>query len=184
MSRIAWVLCRRTATVLTAVAAVLCFAAIAAVSAQASSATFGPTGSSPYGMVVDSAGNVYVANWGSSDVTKITPDGTSSVDWGPSNAHVTTGTRPVGIVMDAAGNLYTANQGTSGIGVNVSKITPAGVSTPNWASIGGVPCDIAIDGDGNLYTANCGADTVTKISAGRSLSRSASAVGRLICNSE
>ena len=28
------------------------------------------------------------------------------------------------------------------------------------------------------------ADTVTKISAGRSLSRSASAVGRLICNSE
>jgi DNA-binding beta-propeller fold protein YncE len=141
----------------------ICFAAIPAVSAQASSATFGTTGSDPYGMVIDSAGNVYVANWGSNDVTKITPDGTFSVNWGPSNAHVTTGTHPVGIVMDSAGNLYTANQGNSGVGVNVSKITPAGVSTPNWAGIDGVPCDIAIDGNGNLYTANWSSNNVTKI---------------------
>jgi len=163
MSRIAWFFCRRVSTVLTATVAVLCFAAIGAVSAQASSATFGTTGSQPYGMVIDSAGNVYVANWNSSDVTKITPDGTSTVNWGPSGAHVTTGTHPVGIVMDSVGNLYTANQGNSGVGVNVSKITPAGVSTPNWAGIDGVPCDIAIDGNDNVYTANFSASTVTKI---------------------
>lgn len=163
MRRIARVACRRAVAVLTTASAVLCFAAIAAVSAQATSTTFGTTGSDPYGMVLDSAGNVYVANWGSSDVTKITPDGTSTVNWGPSGAHVTTNSHPVGIAIDAAGNLYTANQGNSGVGVNVSKITPAGVSTTDWASIDGVPCDIAIDGAGNIYTANWSSNSVTKI---------------------
>ena len=159
MSRIAWVVCRRTATILTAAAAVLCFAAIAAVSAQASSAVFGNTGTSPYGMVLDSAGNVYVANWGSSDVTKITPDGTSTVNWGPHGERVTTGGSPVAITVDSAGNLYTANQsrrsscpGGATFCSTVSKITPEGNSTSDWAPIGYIPTDITIDGADNIYT--------------------------------
>ena len=165
MSRIAWVLCRRTATVLTAAAAVLCFAAIAAVSAQASSATFGTTGSSPYGMVVDSAGNVYVANWGSSDVTKIAPDGFSTVNWGPGNSHVTTGEHPVGITIDSAGNIYTANQGQI-LTASVSKITSSGSSTPRWADLGAwIPTDIAVDADNNIYTTDYYNGRVVKIPA-------------------
>ena len=45
----------------------------------------------------------------------------------------------------------------------VSKITPAGVVTIAWATVGTSPKGIAIDSSGNVYTANSGANTVSKI---------------------
>jgi hypothetical protein len=56
--------------------------------------------------------------------------------------------------MDSEGNIYTANV----TGGNVSKITPAGVSTilGSTRSIGILsdPKAIIIDSEGNIYTAN------------------------------
>ena len=104
---------RRSVTVLVGVSAVLLCAATFASSAEAISGILGPTGSNPRGIAVDSAGNIYTANSGSSDVSKITPGGTSTI-------LAATGINPLAIAVDSVGNLYTANWNPS----NVSKITP------------------------------------------------------------
>ena len=101
-----------------------------------------PAGSYPVAIAIDSAGNLYTANSGSDNVSKITPDGTSTVLG-------TTGTNPWAIALDPAGNVYTANLGSR----NVSKITPDGVSTTFGVTDGG-PSGIAIDPAGNVYTSN------------------------------
>ena len=63
---------RRIATVLAGVSALLLCAAIFTSSAQAISGILGTTGSAPIAITVDSAGNIYTANTGSSNVSKIT----------------------------------------------------------------------------------------------------------------
>ena len=99
-------------------AALLC-AAMFAASAEAASTILGSTGSAPYGITVDSAGNIYTANSSSNNVSKITPAGVSTINW------AATGNRPVGITVDSAGNIYTANQ----LSNNVTKITHGGTPT-------------------------------------------------------
>ena len=107
---------------------------------------FGTTGEDPVGIALDSAGNIYTANYGSDNVSKITPDGTSII-------FGATGDGPVAIALDAAGNVYTANGG-------VSKITLDGTSTI-FEPTGSFVFDIAVDAAGNVYTE--GADNVSKI---------------------
>jgi hypothetical protein len=111
----------------------------------------GATGSGPYGITIDSVGNIYTSNGDSNNVSKITPDGTSTILGA-------TGGRPVGITIDSAGNIYTANLESD----NVSKITPDGTSTILGAT-GNLPYGITIDSAGNIYTANLGPDNVSKI---------------------
>ena len=66
---------------------------------------------------------------------------------------------PGGITIDGAGNIYTANYNGAN---NVSKITPAGVSTI-LGTTGAEPTGIITDGAGNIYTANYSANNVSKI---------------------
>ena len=121
----------------------------------ATSTILGPTGSSPNGIALDAAGNVYTTNRGSNDVSKITPDGTSSILG-------ITGSAPAEIVIDAAGNVYTPNSGDD----SVSKIAPGGISSILGAT-GNNPNGIALDAAGNVYTTNQGgfppSNNVTKI---------------------
>ncbi len=145
---------RRCATVLAGVCASLLCAATFVGSAHAASAIFGTTGSFPYGIAVDSAGNIYTANIGSNNVSKITPGGASTILG-------TTGTSPIGIAVDSAGNIYTTNDGSN----NVSKITPAGTSTI-LGTTGTNPYAITVDSAGNIYTANTGSNNVSKITPG------------------
>jgi streptogramin lyase len=67
---------------------------------------------------MDDSGNIYTTKYKNSNVSKIAPDGTSTILG-------TTGTNPKGIVVDATGNIYTANYGSD----TVTKITPDGTST-------------------------------------------------------
>jgi len=113
----------------------------------------GVTGSSPWGIAIDAAGNVFTAN-GTSDVTKITPAGVTST-LGP------TGLNPLGIAADPSGNVFTANLSDD----TVTKITPGGTVT-TFASTGAGPEAITVDTAGNVYTANGSASTVTKITPG------------------
>ena len=115
------------------------------------SGILGTTDRNPYGIAMDTVGNIYTANYGSDTVSKITPAGASTTLG-------VTGSKPYAIAIDAAGNIYTANQSSD----TVSKITPAGVSTI-LATTGSSPSAIAIDAVGNVYTANQGSDTVSKI---------------------
>jgi len=113
------------------------------------------TGTDPRMMVFDQAGNLYIANYGSNNVTKITPTGVSAI-LGP------TGANPRGIAIDAEGNIYTANFGSN----NVSRITPTG-SSAIYATTGTQPAALVFDQSGNLYTANYGSNDVSKITPDR-----------------
>ena len=108
-------------------------------------------GAAPWGIVLDSAGNVYTANTGSNSVSKITPAGT--VEW-----TVAVGSGPYGITIDSAGNVYTANNGSN----NVSKVAPNG-TVASTIAVGAGPFDIEIDGSGNIYTTNSSGNTVSKV---------------------
>ncbi len=123
--------------------------------ALGASSTLGPTGLSPYAITIDSAGNIYTANYGSNNVTKIAPDGTSTTPW------ATTDSGPYGITIDSAGNIYTANWDSA----TVTKITPGGGST-FFGDTDDFPYGITIDSAGNIYTANDDWDNVTKITPG------------------
>lgn len=102
-------------------------------------------------MVKDNAGNSYVLNYGSNNITKIDVNGVASI-------FATTGTNPIDIAIDALGNLYTANS----VSNNVSKITPAGVSSILGTTDAG-PQSVVLDVSGNVYTCNSGGNSVTKI---------------------
>ena len=75
---------------------------------------FATTGSSPTGIVIDAAGNLYVANALSDNVSKITPDGTSTILGA-------TGPCTHNIAIDPEGYIYTTNYCSD----NVSKFAKA-----------------------------------------------------------
>jgi len=118
-------------------------------------------GSNPYGVVIDSAANLYTANKGSNTVTRIPAIGSAQVSWASTGA----GTGPIALAFDSKGNLFTANSSSN----SVSKITIAGpfaASTDVFGTTGTNPQDIGVDAAGNVYTANQGSNSVTRIPAG------------------
>jgi sugar lactone lactonase YvrE len=137
--------------------------------------------SSPDGVAVDSAGNLYVTDAGNNTVRKVTPAGvvttlagalkvSDSADGVGASAHFVI---PYGVAVDTAGGLYVTDVG----GSTIRKITPAGeVSTfaGTAAQAGSVdgsgaaarffnPYGVAADGDGNLYAADEVNGTIRKI---------------------
>jgi hypothetical protein len=114
----------------------------------------------PYGVAFDASGNLYVANFGNSTVSKVAAGSSTATPF------VTSGLNgPEYLAFDASGNLYVANLGNS----TVSKVA-AGSSTATPFVTSGLnqPIDLAFDAGGNLYVANYGNSTVSKVAAGTS----------------
>ncbi len=129
----------------------------------------------PRGVVTDTAGNLYVAEWDGNRVLKVTPSGTitpfagngtlgSCGDNGPAaNACLT---NPSGLAIDAAGALYIVETN----GERVRKVsggvitTVAGKGTAGFSGDLGpatqaelhFPYGVAVDRSGNLYIADTG----------------------------
>jgi len=143
---------------------------------------------SPQSPVMDSAGNIYVVEYGNHDIRKITPAGVVTVLAGyPGVAGAANGTgtaayfnQPRGLAIDSAGNLYVADSGNHVI----RKVTSAGVVTTLAGTAGTSgsadgtgtaatffrPIGIAVDssgnvyvGDGNLFETETGGSTIRKI---------------------
>jgi sugar lactone lactonase YvrE len=133
----------------------------------------------PGGIVVDAAGNLYVADSGNHTIRKVTSSGLVTTLAGTTGS---TGSKdgigsaawfydPEGIAADATGNLYVAD------GYSIRKITPAGVvttlagSAENPGSSDGTgdaarfygPNGIAVDAVGNLFVADTYNQTIRKI---------------------
>ena len=135
----------------------------------------------PAGVAVDSATNVYVADYFNHTIRKITPAGVVSTlaglpgVWG--NADGTNSAarfyEPAGIAVDSRGNVYVVDSGNQ----TIRKVAPVGT---NWvvstiAGSAGVsgssdgagsgaefnyPGGLAVDGAGNLYVADTGNNAI------------------------
>jgi uncharacterized protein (TIGR03437 family) len=140
----------------------------------------------PYGLAVDAAGNLYIADLANNRVRRVSPDGAIvtiagtgvegySGDGGQASA--TQLYAPRDVAVDAAANLYIAEFE----GHRVRKVTPAGViSTVAGTGIAGLggdggpaivaqlsfPAGLAVDRTGALLIADSGNNRVRKILPG------------------
>jgi uncharacterized protein (TIGR03437 family) len=119
--------------------------------------------SSPGKIAVDSAGNVFIPDYGNNRVRKVTPDGTVTTvagngtpgdtgDGGSATSAALFG--PSAVAVDPAGNLYIALQ----LGHTVRKVSKDGVISTIAASNNVInindPEDVVADANGNVYFAD------------------------------
>ena len=121
-----------------------------------SSGLFGTNGY-PYGVAVDGAGNVYVADYGNSAIEKWSLASGAFTTLVSSNTFAPWG-YPLSLAVDTAGNVYIADPGNNAI----EEWSPAsGMFTTLVSS--GYPAGVAVDGVGNVYVADSGNDTVEEL---------------------
>ncbi|WP_224999884.1 IPT/TIG domain-containing protein [Cesiribacter sp. SM1] len=133
----------------------------------------------PWDIAIDANGVMYVTDYDSHQIRKITPDGVVSTFAGSTAGFADgTGTAaqfngPTAITTDAAGNVYV----TEDVNHAIRKITPDGVVTtiagngkdgdndgPVEIAKFGKPSGIAVDADGNLYIGDVNNHRIRKIS--------------------
>jgi sugar lactone lactonase YvrE len=136
--------------------------------------------SDPLGVAVDSAGNLYIADWGNDRVRKVSKGVITTVagngthgDNGPATSAQLAD--PHGVAVDSAGNLYVTDDYGSTFKVSNGAITTvAGNGTLGFSGDNGPatsaqlfdPDGVAVDSAGNLYIADWNNDRVRKVSKG------------------
>jgi hypothetical protein len=137
----------------------------------------------PFGLAVDSAGNIYVADSNNHTIRKINTAGAVTTLAGAAGMFGSrdgTGTvarfnTPTGVAVDSVGTVYVADAGNH----TIREVTTAGVTT-TLAGVAGVPGGgdgtgtearfdspngVAVDGAGTVYVADAGNHTIRKVTS-------------------
>ena len=146
----------------------------------------GPTTSAqlwdPWGVAVDSAGNLYIADTDNSRIRKVSNGVITTVagngtggfngDDGPATSAALYG--PEGIAVDSAGNLYIADtynyrirKVSNGVITTVAGNGTGGFNGDNGPATSALlynPSGVAVDSAGNLYIADTGTNRIRKVS--------------------
>jgi len=139
--------------------------------------------SSPYGVAVDSTGNLYIADVGNNAIRKVSSggiittvagNGTSGYSGDGAAAISAQLSVPYGVALDAAGNLYISDEGNSRIrkistGGTITTVAGNGTSGDGGPATGAqlwTPFDEALDAAGNLYISDSGNSRVRKVTPG------------------
>ena len=115
--------------------------------------------STPTGITLDGAGNLYAVDWGVERVQVVDSSGSFLREWGGFSS---TFTDPSGVALDASGNVYVADRLNSRIQIFDNLGTPLAI----WGSFGSgpgqftTPFDITIDDSGNVYVVDADAFNV------------------------
>jgi len=126
----------------------------------------------PYGIAVDRAGNLFIADLGNNRVRKVSPDGTIVTVPGTESLLA-----PRNVALDAEGVLYISEFGGHRVwrlradGIVESVV---GTGAPGFAGDGGpaastqlaYPAGLAFDSAGNLYIADSSNNRVRKVTGG------------------
>ncbi len=108
-------------------------------------------GTGPYGIAIDSAGNVWVANSVSHNVIELNSSGTTIGTYAAATA-------PYGIAIDSAGNVWVTNSANN----NVIELNSSGTTIGTYA-VGTGPFGIAIDSSGDVWVTNFRINNVTEL---------------------
>jgi hypothetical protein len=141
----------------------------------------------PYGVAVDNAGNIYIADYGNERIRKVTAStgkistvaGNGTVGYGGDGGPATSAKldSPTGVALDGAGNIYIADLGNHRIRkVTVSTgiiSTAAGNGTQGYSGDGGPATSaelyyatgVAADSAGNIYIGDEVNERVRKVTA-------------------
>lgn len=120
----------------------------------------------PYGVGVDGAGNVYIADGGANVIEKVTPQGILSIVAGtgsaaaavPGPATSSPMDSPYAVEVDSHGNLYIADTFNS----DILKVDSSGTLSV-FANAFQLPVGLAIDAEGNVYVADVLASSIIKL---------------------